>query len=61
MLGKIIGKVTGKTVEVVTGTPEFLKSNTKATLEALKDAKDGFVDEFKSEFNKSEKTELPEI
>ena len=43
MLGKFLGKVTGKSVEVVTATPEFLKTNTKATMEALKGAKDGFV------------------
>lgn len=61
MLGKIIGKVTGKTVEVVTGAPEFVKTNTKATLEALKDAKNGFVTEFKSEFNKSEETNSTKI
>ena len=61
MLGRLIGKVTGKTVEVVTGTPEFVKTNTKATLEALKDAKNGFVNEFKSEFNKSEETNSTEI
>lgn len=61
MLGKIIGKVTGKTVEIVTGTPEFVKTNTKSTLEALKNAKNGFVSEFKSEFNKSGETDNTEI
>lgn len=54
MLGKLLGKITGKSIEVVTGTPEFVVSSTKATMEALKDAKDGFVTEFKSEFNKNE-------
>jgi len=54
MLGKLLGKITGKSIEVVTGTPEFVVSGTKATMEALKDAKDGFVTEFKSEFNKNE-------
>lgn len=54
MLGKFLGKVTGKSVEVVTATPEFVKTNTKATMEALKNAKNGFVTDFKAEFNKPE-------
>ena len=56
MLGKFLGKVTGKSVEVVTATPEFLKTNTKATMEALKSAKDGLVTDFKAEFKKPEVT-----
>lgn len=61
MLGRIIGKVTGKSVEVITSTPTFVTNTTKSTMEALKNAKDNFVTEFKSEIEKSEPIELPEI
>jgi hypothetical protein len=54
MLGKFLGKVTGKSVDIVTATPEFVKTNTKATMEALKNAKNEFVSDFKTEFNKSD-------
>lgn len=54
MLGKFLGKLTGKSVDIVTATPEFVKTNTKATMEALKNAKNEFVSDFKTEFNKSD-------
>ena len=52
----MLGKFTGNPGEVVTATPDFLKTNPKATMEALKGAKDGFVTDFKAEFNKPEVT-----
>ena len=55
MLGKIIGKVTGKSVEVVTSAPAFVTNTTKSTMEALKNAKDNFVTEFKNEIEKTDK------
>lgn len=54
MLGKFLGRLTGKSVDIVTATPEFVKTNTKATMEALKNAKNEFVSDFKTEFNKSD-------
>ena len=54
MLGKILGKVTGKSVEVITSAPTFVTNTTKSTMEALKSAKENFVTEFKTEIDKSE-------
>lgn len=55
MLGKIIGKVTGKSVEVITSAPTFVTNTTKSTMETLKNAKDNFVTEFKNEIEKTDK------
>lgn len=54
MLGKLIGKVTGKSVEVITSAPKFVTNTTKSTMETLKNAKENFVSEFKTEVNKTE-------
>ena len=61
MLGKLLGKITGKSIGLVTGTPEFVISSTKATIKALVDEKNGFVTEFKSEFSKPNETQNTEV